>query len=330
MVNIYITKQNTKLAKKGKRIIVKEEGEVISDLPLINIEQIVVLGRVSITGAMIQLLLKQGIPITYLSYYGKYKGRLVPEYSKNSIFRLKQFRAYEDDNFCINISRKFIKAKLNNMRVLLMRWSAKNRNDKIKKACNSIKQYINKVELRDNIDTIRGYEGIAGKNYFSSFALLLSDEFEFKGRNRRPPKDPVNSLLSFAYTLLFNNIVTALYLAGFDPYFGFFHTLQYGRISLALDLMEEFRQIIVDSMVKKVVNKGILTKDNFQIENDKVLLKDKGRKIFLKQYENRLDKKISLDLFESEFSWREIIQKQAEALRKAIENNSEYQAVEVR
>ena len=330
MSNLYITKQNTKLSKKGKRIVVKEEGKIISDIPLINIEQVVVFGRVSITGAMIQLLLGEGIPITYLSYYGNYKGRLVPEYSKNSIFRIKQFRAYEDENFCLDISKRMIKGKLKNMRSFLLIEARKNKKDKIKEVCEKIKRTINKLEQADNLEKIRGYEGIASKYYFSKFNAVLDDEFNFDGRNRRPPKDPINSMLSFGYCLLLNNVLTALYLNGFDPYIGFFHSVQYGKVSLALDLIEEFRQVIIDRLIKSLVNREMITKGDFIKKENKVLMKDKARNLFLESYEEKLETTIEHPVFKIKASWRKIIELQAKLLRKHIKKEEIYQPMLVR
>ncbi|WP_027340239.1 CRISPR-associated endonuclease Cas1 [Halonatronum saccharophilum] len=330
MERIYITKRGTKISKRGKRIIVKEEGKKIADIPLINVDQVVALGSVGITGATIQLLLKEGIPITYLSYYGRFKGRLVPEYSKNSIFRLRQFSAYNDEKVSLRLTKAFVRGKLKNMRTVLMRDKNGKGEAGIKEGCSRIKGFIKSLDEVDDIEKIRGYEGIGAKVYFENFKYLLKDGFEFAGRNRRPPKDPVNSLLSFGYSLLLNDVITALYLSSFDPYIGFFHSIKHGRPSLALDLMEEFRQPVVDRLVKALLNKGMLTLEDFRIKEEGVLLTEEGRKLFLTEYEKKLESLIAHPSYQESISWRRCIEEQSRLLRKSIEKGEDYIAMGVR
>lgn len=323
MPTVYVTQEDTALRKKGERLIVKQGKEKIADVPLVKVDQIVVFGNASISGSLISLLLKAEVPIAYLSYYGKYKGRLVPEYSKNSLLRLKQFEAHKDMKVKLELTRKIVKGKLTNMRTLLMRDTRGTRSEEVKQLCQKMKNIINKVERVKNIDKLRGFEGMGSRYYFSQFDEVLNDNFNFDGRNRRPPKDPVNCLLSFGYSLLLNDVLTALYLVGFDPYIGFFHSSQYGKPALALDLMEEFRPVIVDSVVKSIINKEMVAENDFSKTCGVVEMKDKARNKFLEQYEQRLREEFTHPVFEYKVTWRRCIELQARLISKTINEEIE-------
>jgi len=329
MCNLYITKKDTEISKKRNTLMLRRDNKKITELPLLKIDQVVIIGNVSLTGSAVQLLLKEDISIVYLDYYGNYKGRLVAKNSKNSIFRLKQFEAYKNKNFKLKLSKTIVQSKLKNMKVLLQTSNrkgefSKSQEDKIQK----LTAIINKTDLAGSTAELLGYEGIGSKYYFSQFNKLIKDNFHFDGRNRRPPKDPVNAMLSFGYSLLLNEIITALYLTGFDPYLGFLHSVEYSKPALALDLIEEFRQPIVDRLVKKLINMDMIEQENFEIISEKVLFNEEGRNIFLKAYEDKILSEISYN--ETNLSWRKVIRKQSQLLKKSIENDSEYKAIEGR
>lgn len=318
MATVYITREDSGLYKKGERLIVKQGKKKVADIPLVKVDQIVVFANASISGSLISLLLKANVPIAYLSYYGKYKGRLVPEYSKNSLLRIKQFKSFNNDKFCLEVAKKIVKGKLTNMRTLLMRDTRDDRPKEVTKILTKIKGMISKATNAKTIDKLRGYEGMGSRYYFSKFDSILDDEFEFKKRTRRPPKDPINCMLSFGYTLLLNDVLSALYLVGFDPYIGFFHSNQYGKPALALDLMEEFRPIIVDSVIKTIVNKGMVSKGDFEEEYGTFKMKDSARNTFLEQYEQRLRREFTHPVFEYKISWRRAMELQARLMAKII------------
>jgi CRISPR-associated protein Cas1 len=315
---VYVTREDSGLYKRGERLIVKQDNKKVADVALVKVDQIVVFGNASISGSLISLLLKANVPISYLSYYGKYKGRLIPEYSKNSLLRIKQFEAYNDQEFCVEFTRKVVEGKLSNMRTLIMRDTRGDRSEKVDKVINKMKNVIDKLDRVTSIDKLRGYEGIASRYYFSIFNSVLDDEFQFSKRTRRPPRDPINCLLSFGYALLLNDVLTALYLVGFDPYIGFFHSSQYGKPSLALDLMEEFRPVIVDSVIKTMVNKKMVSQDDFEEVYGTIKMKEKARKKFLEQYEQRLRRKFTHPIFDYKVSWRRCIELQARLISKFI------------
>lgn len=323
MPTVYITQEDTALKKKGERLVVKKGKERIADIPLIKVDQVVVFGEASISGALVSLLSKAEVPITYLSYYGKYKGRLVPKYSKNSLLRIEQFTTSQKKDLRLKFSRQIVKGKLKNMRTLLMRTTRGNRSSKEKEVCDKLKNVIDKLDRTKKIDKLRGFEGLGSRYYFSQFDSMLKGDFEFNGRNRRPPRDPINCLLSFGYSLLLNEVLTGLYLVGFDPYIGFFHSNQYGKPALALDLMEEFRPVVIDSVVKTMVNKNMVVRSDFKEVCGTIKMKEKVRNKFLEQYEKRLRNKFTHPIFEYEVSWRRCIELQARLISKFINKEIE-------
>ena len=330
MPTVYITR-GTRISKTRKRLIVTKDEDKIADLPLINVDQVVVFGNISITGAIIQSLLQENIPITYLSYYGKYRGRLTPEISSNSTLRLKQFEAYKDEKISLELSKQIASAKISNMRTFLMKSTSGARSENAQKSVDQMKNILDKLNTAANKDSVRGYEGTSAKYYFGVFDEIINDEFEFNGRNRQPPRDPVNSLLSFGYTLLLNDMMTAINVVGLDPYIGFFHSVEQGKPTLALDLIEEFRQVIIDAVVKSVINKRMIKQDHFDIDEDKVLISDEGRKIFLEQYEQRMNTKLSHSQREESVTWRKAMELQVGLIKEIINGQrEEYQAVKVR
>ncbi|MGM0369624.1 MAG: CRISPR-associated endonuclease Cas1 [Bacillota bacterium] len=330
MPTVYITR-GTRISKTRKRLIVTKDEDKIADLPLINVDQVVVFGNISITGAIIQSLLQENIPITYLSYYGKYRGRLTPKISSNSTLRLKQFEAYKDEKISLELSKQIAVAKIFNMRTFLMKSTSGARSENAQKSVDQMKNILDKLNTAANKDSLRGYEGTSAKYYFGVFDEIIDDEFEFNGRNRQPPRDPVNSLLSFGYTLLLNDMMTAINVVGLDPYIGFFHSVEQGKPTLALDLIEEFRQVIIDAVVKSVINKRMIKQEHFDIDEDKVLISDEGRKIFLEQYEERMGTKLSHSQREESVTWRKAMELQVGLIKEIITGQrEEYQAVKVR
>ena len=184
---------------------------------------------------------------------------------KNIILRREQFRKMEDPQFCLKTAKSFVKGKLTNLQTFLMRLNRIREKVDLDNQILSLRNLITKVDEVESIDSLRGYEGRGSAVYFEGFSRgLLAEEFEFPGRVRRPPTDPVNALLSLGYTLLLNQVIAAVSLVGFDPYFGTLHSVDYGRPSLALDLMEEWRPVIVDALILSVFNLKALASDDFE------------------------------------------------------------------
>ena len=288
MSTLYITQQGALLGKTSERLKVTLKKELLTEIPLLNISQVVLMGRVSITPVALRELATRGIDLCWLTQHGGYVARLQPELSKNSPLRLAQYRAFFDEAQRLELARAFVLGKLANLRRMLVHRGGKL--NEVRQAIDQIKSAERAAKTAETLDVVRGREGEGSAAYFSVFGHLIKTEaFSFQGRVRRPPTDPVNALLSFGYTLLMNDIFSSVNLVGFDPYIGYLHAEKYGRSSLPLDLMEEFRPLLVDRMVVACLNTQILTPEHFShnAPDEACRLSDEGRRIFLEQYDIR-------------------------------------------
>jgi CRISPR-associated protein Cas1 len=248
---------------------------------------------------------------------GAFHGMLVGLPTANIDLRRSQFRAAEDGLTCLSLARRFVSAKVRNCRTLLRR----NRTDNNDTVLDRMKELVDEAEEAKTVESLLGIEGMAARNYFGSFGLMLksTDEngkalFDFEGRNRQPPRDPVNAMLSYLYGCLTSEVTRIAMAVGFDPFMGFYHRPGYGRASLALDLMEEFRPIIVDSTVLKVVNQRQVGTSDFERVGAGVYLKDQSRNSVHAAYVARLDEVISHPLFDYKLDYRRVIEVQARLL----------------
>ena len=324
MPTLYLTKQDSVLHKVDERLKVTHKREKLLEIPLIKVSQVVVFGRITITAATIRTLMESNIELCYLTQYGRFIGRLQPSFSKNSLLRREQYQAACDSERSLEFARAFVMGKIANMRVLLVRSNRSIGSTEINSAMDRIKKASENAESVDNIDSLRGYEGESTAAYFNVFdQLIKQDGFSFEKRIRRPPTDPINSMLSFGYTLLANDIHSAINIVGFDPYIGFLHADRYGRPSLALDLMEEFRPLIVDSFVLTCINKRIISPSDFNSEMGNCRLTDKARQKFLKQYEARKQTEIKHPIFGYKVTYQKCFELQARFLGKSIQGEIE-------
>ncbi len=309
-------------------------------VPLIKIDEVVVMGEVTMTSSALHLLLERNIEITFLSHFGQFKGRLSPAFSKNAILRMAQYRAHLDMTKRCELARCFVIGKLMNQRTMLQRSQRHQSGAEISKAIEQIETLLHqlaalpldstrlpqKLAQGDNriagtpLEVILGMEGAGSAAYFSCFGKMLSDpgQWPFPGRAKRPPTDPVNALLSFGYSLLTNKVASAVQVVGFDHFVGYLHSSFYGRPSLALDLVEEFRPIIVDSVVLTLLNNRMLTPRDFVEELGAYNLKQEKRKVFFTKLEERLNEEVQHPLFGYKTTYRRCVELQARLLAKYV------------
>ena len=320
MSTLYVTQQDVVLRKTDERLKVTQKGSTLLDVPMLKVSQVVVFGRVTVTAATLQALLERQVPVCYLSQHGRYVGRIEPALSKNSLLRSAQYRAAFSAGATLALARQMVRGKLSNMRVLLQRTNRGVDDPAVSLAVDQLKTQIASVQDAPNLDHLRGLEGAGSAAYFGVFDTLLKPSgMRFVKRVRRPPTDPVNALLSFGYALLASDIQSAVNAVGFDPYQGYLHVEHYGRPSLALDLMEEFRPLIVDSVVLTCVNKRIIGPENFQVELGQVhRLTDGARRKFLTQYEERKNTEIQHPIFEYKATYLRCFELQARLLAKCL------------
>lgn len=309
-------------------------------IPLVKVDEVVVVGQVTLTTAALHLLLERDVEITFLGHYGQFKGRLSPSLSKNAILRMAQYRAHQDMSKRCELARRFVIGKLTNQRTMLQRYNRRQSDAEMRQATEQMAMLLQQLAALplerahaaqrltggDNriagtpLETILGIEGTGSAAYFRCFGKLLSnrEQWPFEGRVKRPPTDAVNALLSFGYSLLTNKVASAVQLVGFDHFVGYLHSSFYGRPALALDVVEEFRPIIVDSMVLTLLNNRMLTPNNFVVELGAYRLKDEGRKIFFTQFEERLNEEMIHPLFGYKVTYRRCLELQVRLLAKAL------------
>lgn len=326
MSTIYIDEQGASLHHHQDEIQVIKDGGIIAKMPLAQIDRIVLAGAVQLTTQTIDLLLKHCIPVSFMTIYGDYRGQLTPPTHKNVGLRLLQYDRYRDVGFRLKQAKAIIGAKIHNCQEFVQKHGRSHKELDLKNELGGLDVELGSVSTAKEIETLMGYEGSAARHYFHAFGKMVRKEFAFDGRSKRPPKDPVNALLSLGYTLLFHEMVTAIEAIGLDPYLGFLHEVDYGRASLAVDLCEEFRYLI-DSLVLALINLGELNQYDFKKGDDGgYFLVDHGRKTFYAAYEHKVRTEISY-LSGDSMSYRRIFFQQAELLARVIKGeNAEYQA----
>lgn len=318
MTTLYVLEDHAFVGKQGGTLTVRQPDASIKKLPLARITQVVCCGDVSWSGAALRELAAEGIGVAYVGPYGEWVGRWDPAESKHVLLRRAQFRAADDPKQTLAIARRIIEGKLRNSRALLMR--ARRESMIVDHGeIEALTALIHRVEHTDQIDLIRGIEGEGSAIYFSAWGRLVSRHgFAYRGRQRRPPPDPINSLLSFGYSLLTHAAGTAVRIVGFDAHVGFLHSERYGRESLALDIVEEFRAPIVDALVAALINRRVLKPDDFNQAPTSCLLKPAARRRFIEQYEMKLDSELVHPVLGTRVTYRRCLELQARVLAKCL------------
>ena len=288
--------------------------------------QVALFGNVYITTPALQELMKREIPVTWHSYGGWFLGHTQGVGHKNVELRTAQYKASFDDKLCLRLAKGFVRAKIQNCRTLLRRnWREEKKPDAL---LDELKRYADDCIKAKDLTELRGIEGIAAQRYFQNFGSLIKDakdtetfRFEFMNRNRRPPTDPVNALLSYSYAILTRAWSITLSGVGFDPYRGFYHQPRYGRPALSLDLMEPFRPLIADSAVIQAINNGEVRPTDFISAAGSIALTDEGRKRFIGTLERRMGQEITHPLFGYKVSYRRLFEIQARLLGRFLLND---------
>lgn len=316
---VHVALRGGKAGLKAGEVYVRDhKGSTVAQVRLEDTSQLVLHGNITVTSPLLHELAQRDIPVSWHSYGGWYQGSLHPASGRNVLLRHAQHLIAAAPERALHISRGLIHAKIRNQRVLLRR-NARGLN---KRVLALMKDAAEQALRAPDPDTLRGIEGHAARLYFDAFPLLLRqelrDDFDMQGRNRRPPRDPVNALLSFAYSMLVRELSHIAHRIGFDPHVGFLHTMRPGRPALALDLIEEFRPIVADSAVITAINNGALQRSDFDITPVGVQLLPAGRKRFIQTIERRLDELVTHPIFDTRWSYRRTLEVQARLLGKVI------------
>jgi CRISPR-associated protein Cas1 len=322
---LYVQQFNAKLSRKGEELIVSKDDNVLATARLGEVSQVVLMGNVYVTSPCLGELMHRDIPVTWHSYGGFFYGHSVGNGHKNVELRTAQYRASFNEATCLRLARGLVAAKLANCRTQLRRnWKPE---EKPERLLADLKRVGKQTAHAEKLESLLGLEGNAAALYFANFRNLLKpttneDEallsFDFTQRNRRPPNDPVNAMLSFAYTLLTRTLTVTLQAVGFDSFRGFYHQPRYGRPALALDMMEPFRPLLADSVVIQVINNGEVHPSDFVSAAGSVNLTPDGRKRFIVAFERRLEHEITHPLFGYRLSYRRLLELQGRLLGRFL------------
>lgn len=291
---LFVTTQGAYLHLESEAVVVRVEKEIKLRVPVLTLAGIVCFGNVMVSPPLLGFCAERQVAITFLNEHGRFLARVQGPVSGNVLLRKAQYRASDDPEAAPVVARSFLAGKLLNSRTVLQR-ALRDHGEKLdrprmEEAVERLKIAQRHLEAPQNLDSLRGVEGDAASAYFEVFDLLVTahrEHFRFEGRNRRPPRDRVNCMLSFVYTILMHDVRSALEGVGLDPQVGFLHRDRPGRPGLALDLMEEFRPIVADRLVLSLVNLGKVKASGFVIEESGVTMNDETRKIVLVAYQER-------------------------------------------
>lgn len=334
---VYFNTQGMWIGKQGDLLQAKVEGKIVQEIRFNDINQINLFGNIQLSTQAIQTALGRDVPISYFTQRGYFYGVSGGLGVKNILVRRQQFRLADDREFCLDIARAWVHGKIRNQRTLLMR----NHREPDAMSLRYLKRYANRALKADSLASLLGIEGIAARVYFGDFAGMLKVDcgvstggegyvtaekqpaFHFRARNRRPPRDPVNAMLSLAYSLLTKDCLVAATIVGLDPYLGFYHQVKPGKPALALDLMEPFRPLIADSVVLSAINTKMVTADHFICAGKSVVMSDAGRKHLLLAYEKRMDSLVTHPLFDYRVSYRRLLEIQTRLLARRLSGEIE-------
>ncbi len=321
---LYVTQPDAVLSKTYEAFTVAMKQEDGSwkkqSVAAQTVEQVVLMGAPQITGDAFTYALELGMPIHYLSGFGKYLGSALPGHSRNGSLRLAQYAVYHDTERRLALVKAIVTAKIHNQHAVLYRH---------KMGENPLKLRKKLVDEQTTLDQVRGIEGLAARDYFACWSLMLK-QWSFAGRNRRPPTDPVNALLSFAYGLLRVQVTAGVHLAGLDPYIGYLHEVHHGQPAMVLDLMEEFRPLVADNLVLSVLHNREIQAKDFTESLGAYRLSDDGRKRFLQAFERKMNDEFKHPVFAYRCSYRRAIELQARLLSRHLQEGVVYKPLVLR
>ena len=330
---LYLNKPGLRVGRKDELLQIKEERSVLDEVRLNDVSHVALFGNIQISTQAIQSLCEAEIPVSYFSMGGWFYGITRGHELKNVFLRIEQFRQARDPAVCLRLARQFVNGKIRNHRTMLMR----NHLEAPPATLLKLKQMADAALRAEAMDQLLGIEGNGASAYFEQFSgmIKIADDlpgdmepaaesaqrlfnFNFTHRNRRPPTDPVNAMLSLAYSLLAKDCVLALLAVGFDPYVGFYHQPRFGRPALALDLMEEFRALVGESTVLSCINNRAINENDFVRAGQAVNLTSAGRRRFFEMYELRMNSVLTHPVFDYKVSYRRALELQARMLAKVL------------
>jgi CRISPR-associated protein Cas1 len=334
---VYLNTQGLRVGKSGQVLQVRDRDTLQQELRIGEICQLNLMGNIQLSTQAVQALCEAGVPICYFSQGGWFYGITTGMNTKNVFLRQAQFQTAAQPWFALTVARKLVVGKIRNQRTMIQR----NHIEPDRRRLQALRELAERAERAKDMEELLGIEGNAAKLYFGDFAGMIKADgeqgrdtefgFDFTSRNRRPPRDPVNALLSLAYSVLVKDLTIACYAVGFDPFMGYYHQPRFGRPALALDLMEPFRPLVADSAVLNAINTRMVTPGDFVRAGESVALTPQGRKGFYRAYELRMDTMVTHPLFDYRVSYRRLLEIQVRLLARLLEGEiGEYPAFTTR
>lgn len=325
MTTLYVTTDGAVIRATDERLTITKDRERLMDIPLHKLEAVVAINSITVTPAAIKAIASRRIDLCFIDHQGRFFARMQPPDSAHVRLRRAQYRALDNGELRLKIARAIVVGKLINQRSLLLRARRSDnitpeRVELLTEAITQMRRASRQVRFAEDLDSVRGYEGEGAAAYFRVFnEMLLNSDFSFKHRTRQPPTDPVNAMLSFGYAILTKDAISAAALVGLDPYAGFLHGERYNQPSLGLDLMEEFRPLIVDATVLALINRRQVAPSGFAKQlGGAVLMNDETRKTFLRGYEERRRSEIRHPNLEVQTNYLRAMELQSRVLAKVL------------
>lgn len=333
---LYVLETGSYLRREGESLKIFKGDAVIAEIPANGLKKLILVGYASMSGAVLDFLIRNRVETVFLTPTGRYRARLAIDEHRHVALRMNQYLRLSDTAFASHVAGSLVKGKIENMYRLMILRARNYEAESLRIAAIKVKSLSNCIQNHSAMDYIRGIEGATGNIYFSVFPeLIKNDAFIFKGRNRRPPLDPMNAMLSFVYTLLTNEVLSAIKTCGLDPYLGSLHEISYGRPSLACDLVEEYRSYLGDRLVLGLVNKRLVRPDDFifrpsapkefvdeQDMKDRrpVEMKPGMNRTFIAAYEEMMNRSIHYPPLDKTIKYRWLIYQQVKSFGKFLEN----------
>jgi CRISPR-associated protein Cas1 len=317
MAILYVTEQGATIRHTAGRVVVRRDDRIISEVPDFKCEAINCFGNVNVTSGLMNFCFEQGVPVSFLSTSGRFRGSLQARVAKNGLLRLKQYERVSDPQFCLRNAAAIVAGKIRNMMAMVQR-QRRLRGDG-RSLLVELEAILPKLPAAASLDALNGFEGAASAAYFRAFRAALKEDWGFQVRQYHPSNDPVNALLSFGYTLLHNDVDAAINLAGLDPYLGVFHRPRPGHAALASDLQEEHRAAVVDRMVLTALNKRLLVASDFIATPERGLrLAPVALKKFLELYARQMGEAVFYPAQNIRTTYRQVLELQVRHFAKCV------------
>lgn len=325
--SVYILEPGTMLRRDGNTLLVMKGELMIDQIPAAGLKRLLLIGYISLTGAVLDFLIKNRVETVFITPTGRFRARLAIDEHRHVALRKAQYLKLNDQQTALIAARSIVKGKVENMTRFLMTRSRQYSSKETAVTAARLKSLMRTIEETTDVGSLRGLEGAATRIYFGTFPhLIRNEDFTFNGRNRRPPLDPVNALLSFVYTLLTNEVLSSIKTHGLDPYMGSLHEIEYGRPSLACDLVEEYRSFLGDRFVLGLINRKMVKPDDFIFRDTTqpadyadeedlkahrpVQMKPEICRTFIKSYEEMMNSRIHYSHTDQKVSYRQLILQQ--------------------